>query len=106
MIILFAMINSLAARENALGGAIAPPDRAAWGVYVGDGKVQNSGNDRRKCELFSPVTAIPRLRLSGGRRGVDLPSGHRQPETKHAFERRPSSSADVTTSIRAAGPIR
>jgi len=38
MIILFAMINSLAARENPLQEAIAPPYRAAWGVCAGDGR--------------------------------------------------------------------
>jgi hypothetical protein len=36
MIILFAMMNSLSASENALRGAIAPLERAASGVYVGD----------------------------------------------------------------------
>ena len=84
MIILFAMINSLAAHENALRGAIAPPDRTAWGVYVGDGKIGNWGGQRRRSELFSRITAKRPRRLSGGRRGVDLPSGHRQPETKRA----------------------
>jgi hypothetical protein len=80
MIILFAMINSLAASENALQEAIAPLDRAAWGVYVGDGKIGDWGGERRRSELFSRITAKRPRRLSGGRRGVDLPSGHRQPE--------------------------
>jgi hypothetical protein len=52
MIILFAMINSLAARENALRGATAPPDRAAWGVYAGDGKTGEWDGTRRKRERF------------------------------------------------------
>jgi hypothetical protein len=107
MIILFAMINSLAASENALQEAIAPLDRAAWGVYVGDGKIGDWGGERRRSELFSRITAKRPRRLSGGRRGVDLPSGHRQPETKraaHAALQGTPGGAVVTTSIRAGPP--
>ena len=107
MIILFAMINSLAASENALRGAIAPLDRAAWGVYVGDEKIRDWGGERRRGELFSRVTAKRPRRLSGGRRGVDLPSGHRQPEPKrasHAALQGTPGGAVVTTSIRAGPP--
>jgi hypothetical protein len=107
MIILLAMINSLAASENAPRGAMAPLDRAAWGVYVGDGKIGDWGGKRRRGALFSPVTAKRPRRLSGGRRGVDLPSGHRQPETKrasHAALQGAPGGAVVTTSIRAGPP--
>jgi hypothetical protein len=107
MIILFAMINSLAAHENALRGAIAPPDRATWGVYVGDGKIGDWRGERCRGELFSRGTAKRPRRLSGGRRGVDLPSGHRQPETKrasHAALQGAPGGAVVTTSIRAGPP--
>src|SRR6478609_3222422 len=71
MIILLAMINSLVAREQALRGAIAPPDRAARDVYGGDGKIRENGGERRRNELFRRRRAIAnRLRRpSGGRRG-------------------------------------
>jgi hypothetical protein len=84
MIILFAMMNSLAAHENAPRAAIGPPDRATWGVYVGGAKIGNWSGVRRSVELFRRITAKRPRRTSGGRRGVDLPSGHRQPETKRA----------------------
>jgi hypothetical protein len=108
MIILFAMINSLAAHENAPLAAVGPPNRAAWGVYVGDGKIRDRGGERRRGEWFNRITAKRPRRTSGGRRGLDLPSGHRQPETKRA-PRRPLRNAgrrrchDFDPS-RAAGP--
>jgi hypothetical protein len=40
MIILLAMRNSLAARENTLRGPSGPPDCAARGVYVGGGEIR------------------------------------------------------------------
>jgi hypothetical protein len=84
MIILFAMVNSLAAHESALRAAIGPPDCATWGVYVGGGKIGNRDGEPRGGELCSRITAKRPRRTSGGRRGVDLPSGHSQPETKRA----------------------
>src|ERR1700743_462870 len=57
MIILFAMINSLAAHENALRAEMAPPGRATWGVYVGGGKIGERGGERLRGERFSRITA-------------------------------------------------
>jgi hypothetical protein len=84
MIILLAMINSLAARENALQGATAPPNRAAWGVYAGDGKTRELDGKRRNLERFRchRIAAKGPRRPSSGSRGVDSPLEHRQPETK------------------------
>src|SRR6202020_1375069 len=52
MIILLAMVNSLAAHEKALRRPTRPSDRAAWGVYAGDGKIRRWG--RRRC-VMEPV---------------------------------------------------
>ena len=95
MIILFAMINSLAACENALRGPLGPPDRVARGVYAGDGRIRKRGVGGRRGKQFgrNDVTAKHPRRLSGGYRGLDLPSGHRQPETKRAGARRLSSAS-------------
>jgi hypothetical protein len=84
MIILLAMINSLAARENSPRGPTGPPDRAARGVFAEDGKTRKWGGRRRSQELFSRhrIAAKHPRRRSGGRREVDLPSEHRQPENK------------------------
>ena len=82
MIILLAMRNSLAARENTLRGPTGPPDRATRGVYVGDGKIRKSGGRRLVIELARRTyvaTKHPR-RPNGDRRVVVLPSRHRQPE--------------------------
>ena len=72
MIILFAMINSLAARENARRAAPAPPDRATWGVYAGDGKTREREGQRRRSELFRRHRVRAKLprRPSADRRGV------------------------------------
>jgi hypothetical protein len=48
MIILLAMENSLAARQNSPRGPNGPPDCAARGVYVGDGENWKLGNERRR----------------------------------------------------------
>ena len=108
MIILFAMMNSLATRENALRGAIGPPDRAAWGVYVGDGKIGDWG---RRTVAGANWTAASRQNVRAARvavaADVGLPSGHRQPETNrasHAALQATPGSAVVTTSIRAGPP--
>jgi hypothetical protein len=81
MIILLAMINSLAAREYALQAAIAPLCCAAGGVYAGDGKMRKKGGARRiRKSLQRGAAAKHPRRTRGGRRMLDLPSGHRQPE--------------------------
>ena len=84
MIILLAMISSLAAHENSLRGPIGPPARAAWGVYAGDGKMRKLGGRRRRgagrlfeCDRAAMVRS---RRPNDDRKLVDLPSGHRQPE--------------------------
>ena len=67
MIILFAMINSLAACENARRAASAPPDRATWGVYAGDEKTRERDGRRRRSELFRRhrvKAKLPRRRVA------------------------------------------
>jgi hypothetical protein len=85
MIILLAMINSLAAREPSRRGPRGPPDRAARGVYAGDGEKLKSGDTRRRFKGLSrrdsAATKRPR-RADGGRSVADWPSEHRQPENK------------------------
>jgi hypothetical protein len=56
MIILFAMINSLAARENALRGATAPPDRPARGIYA-EGKHEDGAASAARAN-GSDATAL------------------------------------------------
>jgi hypothetical protein len=63
MIILFAMINSLAARDKALREATTPLDRAAWGVYVGDGK-KGKEVARAAGESSSDATASQQHRVT------------------------------------------
>jgi hypothetical protein len=96
MIILLAMTNSLAARENSQRGPIGPPDRAARGVYAGDGGIRKSDNRRprirRRLSRDSAAIVRPR-RPNGGRKMVDLPSGHRQPENNTWLTRHHSSGA-------------
>ena len=48
MIILLAMANSLAARENSPRGPNGPPDCAARGVYVGDREIWRLGNEHSR----------------------------------------------------------
>ncbi len=85
MIILLAMANSLATRENSPRGPSGPPDCAARGVCVGDGEIRRLGNERRR---FSGLTTRDRhpknhpRRTDCGRRVVGSPSGHRHPENK------------------------
>jgi len=85
MIILLAMANSLAARENSLRGPRRPPDCAARGVCAGDGEIPRLGNERRRLGWLArrdgDATNHPR-RTNCGRRGLGLPSGHRHPENK------------------------
>ena len=109
MIILLAMRNSLAARENTLRGPSRPPDCAARGVYAGDEGIRKRGGRRRIGKAFKRHRAAvqPPGSPCGGRRVADLPSGHRQPENKASFSRRHSSSAagrQCHDSIRAALP--
>src|SRR5271166_4713119 len=49
MIILLAMVNSLAARQNSPREPGGPPDRAARGVYVEDGEIWRLEGER--CRL-------------------------------------------------------
>src|SRR5271155_5788511 len=85
MILLLAMVNSLAARENLPRGPRRPPDCAARGVYAGDGEIWNSGNERRRLTGLTRRDGVannhPR-RTDCGRKVVVLPSEHRHPETK------------------------
>ena len=112
MIILFAMINSLAERESARRGPMGPLARAARGVYAGGRKIHEWDGKRRVRKLFGRrrhMTNRPR-RTTGGRDIVGLPSGHRQPENKTplgraAIQAAPSG-ADVTNSNRVAGRVR
>src|SRR5579863_2665786 len=85
MIILLAMINSLAARESSLRGPTRPPDRAARGVYAGDGEILGPGDARRRIGVVFRREQVAKKhprRPNGGRRFVVLPSEHRQPENK------------------------
>ena len=85
MIILLAMANSLAARQNSPRGPNGPPVCAARGVYVGDWEIWRLGN-QRPC--FSGLTTRdrgpknpPRRRDCGGK-VLFWPSEHRHPEHK------------------------
>lgn len=85
MIILLAMANSLATRENSPRGPNGPPGRAARGVYVGDGEIWRLGSERSRFSgLTTPArsaTNRPRRTDCGGKVVVS-PSEHRHPENK------------------------
>jgi hypothetical protein len=95
MIILLAMVNSLAAHENAQREPTRPSDRAAWGVYAGDGKIWKWGGRRRVMKLArrTRFEAKHPRRPNGGRRVVVLPSGHRQPEIETSLATPPLNGA-------------
>ena len=106
MIILFAMINSLAAREKARRAAPAPPDRTTWGVYAGDGKTRELEAQRRRSELFRRhrvEAKLPRRRVATAAEKIR----HRdivnlKPSvTRHAALQEAPFGADVTTSVQA-----
>jgi hypothetical protein len=85
MIILFAMVNSLIARENSPRGPRGPPDCATRDVYAGDGVIWISGSERRRLNAFTGRDSVannhPR-RMVCGRKVVVLPYEHRHPENK------------------------
>ncbi len=84
MIILLAMANSLATRENSPRGPSGPPDCAARGVYVGDGENWKLGNERRFSGLTTRDRSAKNLpgRTDRGRKVLVSPSEHRHPENK------------------------
>ena len=85
MIILLAMANSLAARQNSPRGPNGPPDCAARGVYVGDGENWKLGNERRR---FDGLTICDRSAKNRPRRTDCGPEvlvsrwEHRHPKTR------------------------
>src|SRR5579863_5678620 len=74
MIILLAMANSLAGRENSLQGPSGPPDCAARGVCAGDGENWVLRNERRRFNDLLKRDGCGRPRRGDrGRKAVVLP---------------------------------
>src|SRR5579871_632912 len=96
MIILLAMANSLAARQNSPRGPNGPPECAARGVYAGDRENGKLGNERRR---FGGLTIRDRgakyrpRRKDCGREVLVSCSEHRHPENKAYTARRRSGGA-------------